>query len=178
MDEEMSRPTVWKSHVIDARGRKIKQLDPVSMYFLRQHDLIDRDALQKIAEEIGPGRSTTATRSFWILEGLTILFMTMVIVRSIVRKTSLDPVAFALMIATIIAVAMGLQIFFSDARRNRHHRVKRVMLDNRRCPHCGYDLQNLPVDDIDRATVCPECGCAWNLNADHSEEPANSSENC
>ena len=31
--------------------------------------------------------------------------------------------------------------------------------------NAGYDLRQLPVDPEDRATVCPECGCAWILDA-------------
>ena len=39
------------------------------------------------------------------------------------------------------------------------------MLQHRRCPHCGYDLRGLPPDPHDRAVVCPECGCAWGVEA-------------
>jgi hypothetical protein len=38
------------------------------------------------------------------------------------------------------------------------------MIRFRRCPHCGYSLQGLPVDPADGATVCPECACAWRLD--------------
>ena len=38
-----------------------------------------------------------------------------------------------------------------------------VMLAQRRCPHCGYDLRLLPVDPEDAATIRPECGSAWKL---------------
>ena len=31
------------------------------------------------------------------------------------------------------------------------------------CASCGYDLRLLPADPEDGSTVCPECGCAWNL---------------
>jgi len=37
----------------DARGRKVTQLDPVAIYLLRQHYIIDADALQAIANEEG-----------------------------------------------------------------------------------------------------------------------------
>ena len=37
----------------DARGRKVTQLDPIALYLLRQHDLIDADALRAIANEEG-----------------------------------------------------------------------------------------------------------------------------
>ena len=33
-----------------------------------------------------------------------------------------------------------------------------------RCPHCGYDIRGLPTDPEDGATICPECGCAWQLD--------------
>ena len=33
------------------------------------------------------------------------------------------------------------------------------------CPNCGYDLRLLPVDSVDGATVCPECGRAWKLES-------------
>ena len=41
--------------------------------------------------------------------------------------------------------------------------VMAAMLKHLRCPHCGYDIRELPVDPKDGATVCPECGCAWKL---------------
>jgi hypothetical protein len=51
----------------------------------------------------------------------------------------------------------------SGARRARHKRIRNIMLQHLRCPHCGYDLRLLPTAPGDGATVCPECGCAWRL---------------
>ncbi len=48
-------------------------------------------------------------------------------------------------------------------KRKRFDNVTEAMLKYSRCPHCGYDLRMLPVDPEDGATVCPECGCAWEL---------------
>ncbi|MHC4770006.1 MAG: hypothetical protein ACYTEI_15050, partial [Planctomycetota bacterium] len=49
-------------------------------------------------------------------------------------------------------------------RRSRRGRVSALMIKHRRCPHCGYSVQGLPVDPADGATVCPECACAWRLD--------------
>ena len=48
-------------------------------------------------------------------------------------------------------------------KRSRFGKVAVAMLMRLRCPHCGYDLRLLPTDPADGATVCPECGCAWQL---------------
>lgn len=37
----------------DARGRKVTQADPVALYLLRQHNVIDADTLHAIANEKG-----------------------------------------------------------------------------------------------------------------------------
>lgn len=36
-----------------------------------------------------------------------------------------------------------------------------------RCGICGYDMRGRVADD-DGCTVCPECGAAWKLDADHA----------
>ncbi len=53
---------------------------------------------------------------------------------------------------------------FRMARAKYVIRVASVMLEHRHCPHCGYDIRELPTDSSDGATVCPECGCAWMLD--------------
>jgi predicted Zn-ribbon and HTH transcriptional regulator len=54
-------------------------------------------------------------------------------------------------------------VLWVNAKRARFGKIGRIMLKHARCPHCGYDLRNLPTDPIDEATVCPECGCAWHM---------------
>jgi hypothetical protein len=51
------------------------------------------------------------------------------------------------------------------ARQARFKKLRGVMLLHRRCPHCGYNLFGLRPAPEDYATVCPECGCAWVLDA-------------
>ena len=41
-------------------------------------------------------------------------------------------------------------------------RGRRLMLPDRRCLTCDYDLRDLPPEP-DGCTVCPECGAAWKL---------------
>jgi hypothetical protein len=49
-------------------------------------------------------------------------------------------------------------------KRSRFAHVAAAMLKHLRCPHCGYHLRGLPADPDDGATICPECGCAWQLS--------------
>jgi len=58
-------------------------------------------------------------------------------------------------------VWVGPFAFWIGTRQVRFKRIAGVMLRHLRCPHCGYDLRLLPTDPADGATVCPECGCAW-----------------
>ena len=54
-------------------------------------------------------------------------------------------------------------IMWYGIKRRRFGYVAAAMLSHQRCPHCGYDLRMLPADSDDGATICPECGCAWQL---------------
>ncbi|MHC4614324.1 MAG: hypothetical protein ACYTAU_12220, partial [Planctomycetota bacterium] len=42
-----------QGHITDARGRTVTQLDPVTMYVLHQHDVIEADVLRAISHEPG-----------------------------------------------------------------------------------------------------------------------------
>jgi hypothetical protein len=61
-------------------------------------------------------------------------------------------------------ILSGPLLVFLLARAKYVSRVASVMLEHRRCPHCGYDLHGLGIDEADGCTVCPECGCAWRLD--------------
>ena len=73
-----------------------------------------------------------------------------------------------LLVMLLVAPWFGMTL----GRPIRAPRVLPVMLKHYRCPHCGYDLRNLTADPTDRATVCPECGCAWLLDAASMSEYA------
>jgi hypothetical protein len=48
------------------------------------------------------------------------------------------------------------------ALKPQRYSVAVVFIQERICPSCLYDLQNLPPQE-DGCTVCPECGAAWRL---------------
>ena len=127
------------SRVKDARGRVVTLLDPYALYLLRRHDTISEEVLGRLAAEI-------ASVSRWS-KGVAV--------------GSLERNVAAVLLANY---ALGVCIVWWWARRNRLRRVCATMLKHLRCPHCGYDLRLLPSDPADGATVCPECGCAWELD--------------
>jgi len=149
----------------DARGRKVAQLDPVTMHFLRQYHAIDPDTLDALADDIGPGYRKAQTRFFWLFEILPLLAIPLGFAWLFFIRGGRDLVGITLWMFILAAVVIAFTGYFHAARRKRFDRVKHAMLKRRRCPHCGYDLRDLPVDADDGATLCPECGCAWKLTA-------------
>ena len=147
-------------HIKDARGRKVTQLDPVAMHFLRQHDCIDADVLRAIANEKGV-RITTGERVPLVIgiigALLVISLFTMALITGDIRSAPFAKSAGLLYLCCIP------WIVWYGLKRKRFCSVTAAMLSRRRCPHCGYDLRLLPPDSADGATVCPECGCAWLL---------------
>lgn len=63
--------------------------------------------------------------------------------------------------ATVIAFWVLLLSFKKTIRRT----LWRALADRGIpcCTSCGYDLRLLPTQPEDGTTVCPECGCAWEL---------------
>ncbi|MHC4427479.1 MAG: hypothetical protein ACYS0D_02615 [Planctomycetota bacterium] len=151
----------WSARILDARGRRVTQLDPVTMHILHRNDVIDADALRAIAEEIGPASSRATLRWFWIFQTLPILCLPLFFIWVFFIKGGRDPVAIVLWSTILVCLVIGIWGFCTSARRKRFHRVRDAMLHHGRCPHCGYSLTGLPADREDGATVCPECGCAW-----------------
>ena len=51
---EQEPPMIQQAgRINDARGRKVAQLDPIAIYLLRQHNIIDADVLRAITHEKG-----------------------------------------------------------------------------------------------------------------------------
>ncbi|MDY7107064.1 MAG: hypothetical protein SYC29_00350 [Planctomycetota bacterium] len=161
---EPHRRTKVSMHIRDARGRKVRQLDPMMMHMLRRHDVIEADVLRAIAEDIGPGyarASRIATWTFFICGAIGVIGL---LLRAYFFSGGLDTVGRILTVINVICLALVVFGLWAGARKLRFHRVKRIMLGHRRCPHCGYNLEGLAADDRDGATVCPECGCAWRMS--------------
>lgn len=163
MAQSEASPTRKAGRIKDARGRKVTQLDPVAIYLLRQHDIIDADMLRAIAHEKGV-RITRGERVSLILGVAGVLLVVGLIIQSlIVGDFGNAPLARTSSLLWFCFVAW---MFWVRSKRARFGNVAAAMLKYSRCPHCGYDLRMLPVDPEEGATVCPECGCAWKLETE------------
>jgi hypothetical protein len=102
--------------------------------------------------------ATKGTLGFILIVGGNIIYL-----RYFSTWKGFDPVNVTIYVVQVVVILSGPLLAFRIARAKYVSRVASVMLKRRHCPHCGYDLRGLPVDSTDGATVCPECGCAWNL---------------
>jgi hypothetical protein len=144
----------------DARDRKVKQLDPVAMNLLRQHDVIEADTLRAIAHERGV--EITEWERIFLVGGVVALVLVVgFFVHSIVTR-DFGTAAFARS-ASLVYFSIVPWVVWVGVKKSRFEKVAAAMLKHGRCPHCGYNLKGLPPDEQDGATVCSECGCAWNL---------------
>jgi len=141
-------------------------LDPYSLRLARRHDIIPAEPLEAIAREIGFG----LPRSQQVLFFVSVVCLGIVLLGVAARCAALlQQGTFSLRglvkaAGPLTAVWVGPVIFWAGARRTRLQRTVRTMLKHLRCPHCGYDIRGLPIEDVDGATICPECGCAWQIN--------------
>ena len=151
--------------VKDAHGRKVMQLDPVAMYFLCQSDVIPSEPLRNIAAELDPAELEKRPRAalfapFWVVLWYAAWFLYF---RLFSTWRGWDPVLIAFGVSYFLFPFVWVYNGFRKARHVRWERVRRVMCEHLRCPHCGYDIRGLPVAPEDGATICPECGSAWKL---------------
>ena len=133
--------------VKDFRGRAVTLIDPFVMHKLRRYDTIPADSLSRIV--------------FSYVWSMALVILTAAHFLKWGGGYPVNPRELRLWIVllSIFVVNCGLVWYFS--RRTRLKRVCRILLQYLRCPHCGYDLRMLPTDVADGATVCPECGSAW-----------------
>ena len=157
----------------DARGRSVRTLDPLRLHLLGGGDVIDAEALERIAEELEPGargrRRMMRLVLFVFLPAIFLLtFGGIALSVSLEGRAAWDDLISTLTNPAMIGPAVAclfsgvlLPLFASQQARSR--RTIAAMLKHRVCPHCGYGLAGVPVDPSDGATVCPECACAWRL---------------
>jgi len=153
----------------DARGRSVKQLDPIAMLLLARHDVIEKSVLQAIADE--PGIKIVGRERLSLMIGcfgLLIVAGLFTISLAIKKDFGSAPIART---ASLFFFCVPPWLAWIVSKRARFGKVAAAMLKFRRCPHCGYDLRLLLADPADGATVCPECGCAWLLRAEPHEAP-------
>ncbi len=159
-----------KGCIRDARARHVSQLDPVALRLLARHDVIPAEPLREIAEALDPGE--VKKRWVGLIKGLLGVLIFAVLGTIYLKYFSRggmarwrDPVWLMIFASNIIGPPIAIYFRYRFVKRARHERICRVMLEYLRCPHCGYDLRGLPSDPADGATVCPECGCAWMMEA-------------
>jgi hypothetical protein len=167
MAERRSPPTHETGRIDDARGRRVTQLDPVKLHLLNQRSVIPAEALRSMVDQILPGarrqrlfQILSLALGFILIVGGNIIYF-----RHFSTWKGFDPVNVTIYVVQLVIILSGPLLAFRIARAKYVSRVASVMLKHRHCPHCGYDIRGLPVDPTDGATVCPECGCAWDLDA-------------
>ena len=160
MTDQGQAETRRAGRVADARGRRVTQLDPVTMHLLRKHDEIEVDTLRAIVNEKGV-KITRAERMpliVGIIAALVVLgFFTTALISGGIRNAPYAKSAGLLYLCSLP------WIMWYALKKKRFSKVAAAMLKHSRCPHCGYDLRMLPTSPEDGATICPECGCAWKL---------------
>ena len=150
----------------DARGRVVKLIDPLPLHTLGRHDVIDREALDAIVEELEPGAGRKRNLLFIGLAFGVLCLIGLGVLLSMEGRPAWDDLVSTLLNPAIMAAVVGGVVApVVAARQERMRRVCRVMLRHQRCPHCGYGLTGVPAHD-DGTTVCPECACAWRIASD------------
>lgn len=163
MSEEKQPGAQQAGRIKDARGRKVTQLDPVVMYLLRRHHWIEADAPRAIANEKGVRITGVERASLFVGVVGALLVISLFTIALITGDIRNAPYANS---AGLIYLCSSPWIVWYASKRRRFGHVAAAMLKCSRCPHCGYDLRRLPTDPADGATVCPECGCAWQLGGE------------
>jgi len=150
----------------DGRGRPAALLDPYMLRLRRQFDVIPQEALDGINADLGSGMRKSIRVMFAI--SLVCVSIGLIALIDYGYQWYSGSISFSFLRRKLFGTVIiwyGPIIIWAGAKRHRMQKVVHVMLDHLRCPHCGYDLRLLPPDPADGATVCPECGHAWRLNA-------------
>ncbi len=165
---EHAEPAGWTR---DARGRRVTQLDPVLMHLTHRRDDIPANSLEQMASEVGIGLNRGTRLALWSAL-LSLLCLLIAIVICVVRyyAGTLSAGRFARSLIPYIAIVGSMTGCWASLRSARHQKIGKAMLAHQRCPHCADDLRGLPASESDGATICPECGCAWNLPAQYPRQ--------
>lgn len=155
-----SSPRQTAGRIKDARGRKVTQVDPIALYVLGQHNVIDADTLRAIANE--KGVRVAAIERAALIGGVAGALLVIGLFTYELIAGGIRDAPYAKSAGLLYLCSLPWIIWYGIKRR-RFGNVAAAMLKYARCPHCEYDLRMLPTDPADGATICPECGCAWQL---------------
>ncbi len=156
--------------VADDRGRSVELLDPFRLYLSGRDDVIERSVLKTIINAGSPGRSIALRFAVWFAVALFVAMAGFAFVPEYLATQSVGHSFAEALRSPVIWWALGYGLLVPPwqllaERRARRRHIAVAMLRQRRCPHCGYDLQGLDAEHDDNATVCPECAAAWKLDA-------------
>jgi hypothetical protein len=177
MVEQGSSTAHQAGRVRDARGRVVTRIDPITMQALHQPEL-NRSAIETLLNDLEPG---LARQLMWrsyvlrVLFGLAVagaVFVVLWLIGDANFRTALEKVYASEFWSFLPLVICAFVVPLIMARRRHRGHILHVLLKHRLCPHCGYDIRGLPADAEDGATVCPECGCAWQLPREVTEHSA------
>ncbi|UCD76603.1 MAG: hypothetical protein JSV91_06695 [Phycisphaerales bacterium] len=149
-----------QKHIKDARGRKVTQLDPMVLYLLKRSEPIEREVVAKIVAEKGV-RMTGLERAAMVASLVLLAALICVVIVKLAGGQPWGELIRRMVVPSYLFIWPF--IVWGGTRASRFGKIATAMLKHCRCPHCGYDIRDLPADPVDEATVCPECGCAWQL---------------
>jgi hypothetical protein len=158
--------------VKDARGNLVTLLDPYELNLRRRFDVIPAEELRPLARELGFGLPKWQHRGYLACVLTFFACVVFLVIWKFVRGAGVDAVERVLWPVNLSVFAIGAAQFWRSGRRARAARIQALMLAHLRCPHCGYDIRGLPAGTSDGATVCPECGCAWQLSRETAPREA------
>lgn len=164
----MATPPEKSGRIRDARGKSVTQIDPVRLHVMHRYDAIDAEALEAIVDEIEPGSARRLRWAYLIAPGCVVALAAFVgllyaVSDAAARKDLVSTVTNPAIMAPNLVCCFVVP--WIAIRQAHFKRIRSALLKHRRCPHCGYDLRGLPTA-ADRNTICPECGCAWLLDAE------------
>ena len=162
-EAEIPKPAKTK-YLRDARGRSVTLLDPYELNLLRRYEVIPAETLRLIARQLGFGQPKWQRRTYIAIVSAFLGIWAFLFIWEAIRRSGFDTLARVLGVAGFMLFVVSAVVFWRGGRRARARHICAIMLRHLRCPHCGYDIRGLPSAPEDGATVCPECGCAWQLD--------------
>ena len=150
--------------VTDARGKRIRPVDPVAERVGVGGSFLDTDARRHLARAIGPGldrRLQIAVVIGLLGIGLVLGIILVAAARASLASGSLQLGGLAARAPALLGIEAGLAMVWIIARKRRADHIVAAALGIGRCPHCGQSLHDIPADPVTGETICTECGCAW-----------------
>ena len=139
MVEREAPATRQAGRITDARDHTVSQLDPVMMHLLHRPGVIPRDVLRDIASEVGFGITRATRGMLWAsVAGLACLVIALAICIFRFKAGTITTSRFLRNMLPYSSALCGLFTCWFSLRNARHQRVAKVLLQHRRCPHCGY----------------------------------------